>query len=310
MSAVLPSWNDGPAKSAIVDFVGRVTRQDGPDFVVPSERIATFDNDGTLWCEFPLQVQLFFTLAEVARLTRHDPELARKPAYQALLAGDLKSLAALPKRDVFEPAFAVHAGMTVDDFHHSVAAWLQAASHPKLGRRYADNIYQPQLELLDYLRANGFKTFIVTGGGIEFVRTIAERLYGIPPEQVVGSSTKTRLEWSGSASAIRKLAELNSFDDRDEKVVNINLHIGRRPILAFGNSDGDLAMLRHTRAGSGRRLALLLHHDDAAREFAYDRDFKLSPLAQALDGAETYGLTVVSMQRDWNAVFPATAARR
>lgn len=310
MNAVLPSWNEGPAKSVIVDFVTRVTRQGGADFVAPPERIATFDNDGTLWCEFPMQVQVFFTLAEVARLTQHDPELAKKPAYKALLAGDLATLSTQPKHDVFEPAFAVHAGMTVDEFQHTVDSWLQTATHAKLGRRYVDNIYQPQLELLDYLRANGFKTFIVTGGGIEFVRTIAENLYGIPPEQVVGSSTKTRLEWNGDASMIRKLAELNSFDDRDEKVVNINLHIGRRPLLAFGNSDGDLAMLRHTRCGPGPRLALLLHHDDAVREFAYDRDFTLSPLAQALDGAEAYGLTVVSMQRDWNAVFSAATARQ
>lgn len=303
MKDALPSWSDGAARSAIVDFVARVTAEHGPDFVAPAQRIAVFDNDGTLWCEYPLQVQVFFTLAEVAGLTRHDPALLNKPAYQALLAGDIKALAALPRQEVFEPAFAVHAGMTVDGFRDRAAAWLETAIHPQLGRRHVENVYQPQRELLDYLHGHGFKVFIVTGGGIEFVRTVAERLYGIAPERVVGSSTKARFEAAGEGTAIRKLAQLNSFDDRDEKPVNINLHIGRRPIFAFGNSDGDLAMLRHALGGPGPSLGLLLHHDDAGREFAYDRDFKLSPLAEALDQATAYGIHLVSMKRDWRQVF-------
>jgi len=300
---VLPSWNEGDARSAILDFVARVTREGGPDFVPPAERIAVFDNDGTLWCEYPLQVQVFFTLAELKRLGGADPSLLEKPAVKALLSGDLKALAGMSKQEVFEPAFMVHAGMTVAEFKSTVGTWIKDAKNPKNGRLFAAGAYLPQRELLDYLRANGFKTFIVTGGGIEFVRVVSERLYGIPPEQVVGSSTKNRFEAGADGIAIRKLPQLGSFDDREEKPANIELHIGRRPILAFGNSDGDLAMLRYTLAGPGARLGLLLHHDDAAREFAYDRDFKLSPLRDALDGADGYGIRLVSMKNDWNKVF-------
>lgn len=303
MADALPSWNDGASKSAIVDFVARVTREGGPDFVPPAERIAVFDNDGTLWCEYPMQVQVFFALSEVRRLARQDPALLQKPAFKAMVDGDLKTLATLSKREVFEPAFAVHAGMTVEEFQQTVAAWLAGARHPKLERLFASNSYRPQIELLEYLRANDFKTFIVTGGGIEFVRGVSEQLYGIPPEQVVGSSTRTKFEVDGRHSAIRKLPELGSFDDRDEKAVNIALHIGRRPIFAFGNSDGDLAMLRYTLTGTGARMGLILHHDDAEREFAYDRDFKLSPLKDGLDHAADYGIGLVSMKNDWNRVF-------
>lgn len=303
MTDTLLSWNDGTTKSAIVDFVARVTKQGGADYVPPAERIATFDNDGTLWCEFPLQVQIFFTLAEVKRLASQDPKLLDKPAYKALLAGDLKTLASLPKRDVLEPGLAVHAGMTVEEFQKTVGEWLGSAKHPKLERLFASNSYQPQVELLEYLRANGFKTFIVSGGGIEFVRAVSEQLYGIPPEQVVGSSVKSKFEIADGKSAIRKLPDLGSFDDRDEKPVNIALHIGRRPIFAFGNSDGDLAMLRYTLTGPGARMGLILHHDDAEREFAYDRNFKLSALKDGLDHAAEYGIGLVSMKNDWNRVF-------
>jgi hypothetical protein len=250
-----------------------------------------------------LQVQIFFVLTEAGRLAKNDPTLLEKPAYKALLAGDLKTLATLPKQEVFEPAFAVHAGMTIEEFQNIAADWFQAAKHPTLGRLFADNNYLPQRELLDYLRANGFKTFIVTGGGVEFVRVVAERLYGIPPEQVVGSSVKLKFEIDGKHSQIRKLAELGSFDDREAKPANIALHIGRRPILAFGNSDGDLAMLRYTLTGPGARLGLILHHDDAEREFAYDADFKLSVLKESLERADDYGIHVVSMKNDWNRVF-------
>ena len=299
----LPSWNDGATKSRMSDFAARTTREGGPDFVPPAARIAVFDNDGTLWCEYPLQVQVFFALAEVKRLAKQHPSLLRKPAFKAMVDGDVKTLMSLPKKDVFEPAFATHAGMTVEEFHANAWRWLRQAEHPKLRRSFLRNAYAPQRELLDHLRANGFKTYIVTGGGVEFVRVVAEQLYGIPPEQVVGSSTKMKLEESGGGMVLRKLPELGSFDDRDEKVVNIALHIGRRPVFAFGNSDGDLAMIRYTLGGDGPRMAWYLHHDDATREFAYDRDFRLSALREGLDRAAELGIGVVSMQRDWNRVF-------
>lgn len=303
MSNPLPSWNDGANKAAIIDFVARVTKEGGPDFVLPAERIAVFDNDGTLWCEYPLQVQVFFALAEVRRLAEQNPVLLQKPAFKAMIDGDLKTLATLPKKDVFEPAFATHAGMTVDEFRANAERWLATAHHPTLKHLFTQGAYLPQCELLAYLRANGFKTCIVSGGGVEFIRVVAEQLYGIPPEQVVGSSTKMKLESGDGQWTLRKLAELGSFDDREEKVVNIALHIGRRPIFAFGNSDGDLAMIRYTLAGSGPRMAWYLHHDDAVREFAYDRDFKLSALVEGLDHAAEYGIGLVSMKNDWNRVF-------
>ena len=306
--AGLDGWNDTPTKSAIIDFVARVSRKGGADHVPPPERIAVFDNDGTLWCEYPMQVQVFFALAQVRRLAAQDPALLQKPAFKAMLEGDLKTLASLPKKDVFEPAFATHAGMTVDEFHQTASAWLADARHPTLGQLFVQGTYQPQCELLAYLRDHGFRTYIVTGGGVEFVRAVAETLYGIPPEQVIGSSTRMKLETIDGQPQLRKLAELGSFDDREEKVVNIGLHIGRRPILCFGNSDGDLAMLRYTLAGRGARLGLLLHHDDGEREFAYDRDFRLSPLREALDHADDDGIRVVSMKRDWNRVFASPSA--
>jgi len=304
MGDALPSWNEGAAKSAILDFVARTTREGGPDFIAHEQRIAAFDNDGTLWCEYPLQVQVFFALAEVRRLVQQDPSLLDKPAFKAMIDGDVKTLMSLPKKDVFEPAFATHAGMTVEEFHANAWRWLRQAEHPKLRRPFLRNTYVPQRELLDYLRANGFRTYIVTGGGVEFVRVVAEQLYGIPPEFVIGSSTRMKLEDGADGMVLRKLPELGSFDDREEKVVNIALHIGRRPVFTFGNSDGDLAMIRYTLAGEGPRMAWILHHDDAQREFAYDRDFRLSALREALDRAPELGIGVVSMQRDWNRVFP------
>jgi phosphoserine phosphatase len=246
---------------------------------------------------------VFFALAEVKRLTQQDPALLDKPAFKAMIDGDLKTLMSLPKKDVFEPAFATHAGMTVEEFHANATRWLRHAEHPKLQRPFVHNAYVPQRELLDLLRAHGFKTYIVTGGGVEFVRVVAQTLYGIPPEQVVGSSTKMKLEDGEGGMVLRKLPELGSFDDREEKVVNIALHIGRRPVFAFGNSDGDLAMIRYTLAGDGPRMAWYLHHDDAAREFAYDRDFKLSALREGLDRASELGIGVVSMKKDWNRGF-------
>jgi len=308
IGALLPSWNDGPAKAAIVAFVARVTKAGGPGFVPAPARIATFDNDGTLWCEQPLQAQVFFALDRLKALAAKDPTIKDRQPYKAFLELDLKTLQELGKKAVFEVAFATHAGGTEDEFDRAARAWLASARHPKLGRLFTQCVYQPQLELLDYLRANGFKTFIVSGGGIDLMRAFAEDVYGIPPEQVIGSSVKTRFEVRDGRGVLVKLAELGSFDDREVKSENIQLHIGRRPILAFGNSDGDLAMLRYVKSGEGPSLALLLHHDDAEREFAYDRDFALSPLAEALDRAAEYGVTVASMMRDWNAVFPAPGA--
>jgi phosphoserine phosphatase len=300
---MLASWNDGAAKSAIVDFVARVTKEGGPDYVPPAERIATFDNDGTLWCEQPLQVQVFFVIDRVKALTAKDPAMGQRQPFKALLERDLKTLHALGKKGLMELFAATHAGMSAEAFDEIARTWFAQAKHPKFGRLFTRCTYRPQVELLEHLRANGFRTFIVSGGGVDFMRVISESAYGIAREQVIGSSGKLHFETKDGQPVLIKTAELNSFDDREAKPQNIGLHIGRRPILAFGNSDGDLAMLRYAKAGPGARLALLLHHDDAEREVAYDRDFKLSPLVEALDKAGEYGITVVSMMRDWKSVF-------
>ena len=299
----LGCWNDGAAKSQILDFVARVTEQGGPDFVPPGERIATFDNDGTLWCEQPLQTQVFFLIDRTKELAGRDPTLRERQPFKALLELDLTTLMGLGKQAIFELVFATHSGMREEEFDPIARNWLAKARHPKFGRLFKECTYRPQLELLNLLRQNGFKTYIVTGGGIDFVRACSEEVYGIPREQVVGSSQKLRFDVNEGRGAVMKLAELNTFNDRESKPQNIALHVGRRPILAFGNSDGDLAMLRYTKTGKGRRLALLLHHDDAEREVAYDREFPLSPLNEALEKADDYGITVISMKRDWNVVF-------
>mgnify|MGYP001231030668 CR=1 FL=1 len=309
MADPLASWRSGPVKSAIIDFVNRVTRTEGPDFVPASERIAVFDNDGTLWCEQPLQVQVFFAQDRLKSLADRYPELRARQPFKAFLEHDLKTMHELGKRGVFAVAFMAHAGVTETEFAETASAWLASATHPKLGRLFTQCVFQPQLELMGYLRSHGFKTFIVSGGGIDFMRAFAEEIYGVASAQVIGSSVKTRVNINGDRVDLMKLAELGTFDDREVKVENIGLHIGRRPILAFGNSDGDLAMLRYTKAGPGARLALLLHHDDGQREFAYDRAFRLSPLAEALDHAPDYGITVVSMKHDWEKVFADQSAR-
>jgi phosphoserine phosphatase len=310
VSQPLLSWNDGPSRQAILDFVARVTNEGGADFVAPPDRIAVFDNDGTLWCEQPLQVQFFFGHDRLTTLAQYDPTLRQRQPFKAYLEHDMAGIHKMGKRGLFQVAAAEHAGMTDDAFDQLARAWLTRARHPKLGVPYTQLVYQPQLELLAFLRASGFKTFIVSGGGIDLIRAFSEEVYGIPRERVIGSSVRTHFEMQGSRGELIKLAEVGSFDDREEKVVNIGLHIGRRPILAFGNSDGDLAMLRYARTGKGPRLALLLHHDDGMREFAYDRDFRLSPLAEALDRCVDYGLTLVSMKRDWKTVFEEAAPAR
>lgn len=303
----LPSWNEGATKTTILDFVRRVTTEGSPDFVPPAERIATFDNDGTLWCEQPNYMQAFFLLDRVKTITAQNPELAAQQPFKAILEHDKDTLATFGKKEIVTLGFATHTGMTTEEFETIAKTWFDSAQHPRFHRLFRECVYQPQLELLTYLRAQGFKTFIVTGGGNGFVRAIAESTYGIPPEQVIGSSSKLKLERQDGKLALMKLPELNSFDDRDEKVVNIELHIGRRPILAFGNSDGDLAMLQYTAAGAGARLALLLHHDDGDREYAYDRDFKFSPLRDGLEEVpKLNGGRIVSMKQDFKQVFPFT----
>lgn len=300
----LSSWNDGSTKKAITDFVAKVTTEGSSDFVPIAERIATFDNDGTLWAEQPLYFQLFFALDRVKALAPQHPEWKNKEPFASLLKGDVKSALAGGERAILEIVMATHAGMTTEEFEKTVLDWIATAKHPKTGRYYTEMVYQPMLELLAYLRANGFKTFIVSGGGVEFMRPWVERVYAIPPEQVVGSSGKTKFEMKRDRPVLVKLPEIGSIDDKEGKPININLHIGRRPIAAFGNSDGDLQMLQWTAAGAGPRFCLFVHHTDAEREWAYDRASHIGRLDKGLDEARAAGWTVVDMKRDWKVIFP------
>ncbi len=300
----LASWNDTAPKKAIINFVDQTTTQGSPDFVPPAERIATFDNDGTLWSEQPMYFQLFFALDRVKALAPQHPEWKDKEPFASLLKGDVKAALAGGEKSILEIVMATHAGMTTTEFEKIVKAWIATAKHPKTGRRYTEMVFQPMLELLAYLRANDFKTFIVSGGGIEFMRPWTEAVYGIPPQQVVGSSIQTKFEMRDEGPALIRLPEINFIDDKEGKPVGINTHIGRRPIAAFGNSDGDLQMLQWTTAGAGARFALLVHHTDAKREWAYDRESHIGKLDQALDEANAKGWTVVDMKRDWKAIFP------
>ena len=300
----LPSWRETAPKKAIVAFVEKVTKEGSPDFVPVPERIATFDNDGTLWAEQPAYFQELFVFDRVKALAPEHPEWKTKEPFASLLAGDMKGVAKSGEQGVAALLAATHAGMTTEEFSKTVTDWIATAKHPKTGRLYTEMVYQPMLELLAYLRAHGFKTFIVSGGGIEFMRPWAERVYGIPPEQVVGSSGKLKLEMRDGRPVLVKLPEIDLIDDKEGKPVGIQTHIGRRPIAAFGNSDGDLQMLQWTTAGTGARFALIVHHDDAAREWAYDRDSHIGKLDKAWDEAKAKGWTVVSMKDDWNAIFP------
>jgi hypothetical protein len=300
----LPSWNDGPTKQSIMDFVAKVTKEGSPDFVPLEERIATFDNDGTLWCEQPMYFQLFFALDRVKTLAPQHPEWKTKEPFASLLKGDVKGALAGGEHSILEIIVATHAGMTTAEFEKIVADWIATAKHPKFKRPYTECVYQPMVELLAYLRANGFKTFIVSGGGIEFMRPWTEKVYGVPPEQVVGSSIKTKYEMRDGKPVLMRLPEMNFVDDKAGKPVGINSHIGRRPIAAFGNSDGDQQMLEWTQAGSGARLMMLVHHDDAAREFAYGAESKIGTFSDALMAeAKKNGWTVISMKDDWKTVF-------
>ena len=299
----LPSWNDGATKQAITEFVARVTRQGSPDFVPPAERIATFDNDGTLWVEHPMYVQLAFALDRVKAMAPMHPEWKDKQPFKAALEGDLKTLAAAGDHAIAELVMATHAGMTNQEFEKIVTEWLATARDPRFKRPYTELSYQPMIELLVYLRANGFKTFIVSGGGVEFMRPWTERVYGVPPEQVVGSSIKTRFQMRDGRPELFRLPEVNFIDDGAGKPVGINEFIGRRPIAAFGNSDGDLQMLQWTTMSGGVRLGLLVHHTDAVREYAYDRDTTFGHLDKALDVAAMNHWVVVDMKNDWKRIF-------
>ncbi len=299
----LPSWNEGPTKTSIIDFVARVTRQGGPDFVPAEQRIAAFDNDGTLWCEQPMYVQLAFVLDRVKAMAPLHPEWKDKQPFKAVLEGDLKTLAESGERGMLELVMVTHAGMTTDEFAKIVSDWLATARQPRFKRPYTELVYQPMLELLGYLRANGFKTFIVSGGGIEFMRPWSERVYGVPPEQVVGSSIKTRFEMRDGRPTLFRLPEVDFIDDKGGKPVGINEHVGRRAIAAFGNSDGDLEMLQWATLSGGVRLGLIVHHTDAEREYAYDRQSHFGKLDTALDAAALNKWTVVDMKSDWKRVF-------
>jgi len=300
----LASWNDNAAKQSVVAFVERVTDEGSPDFVPVEERIATFDNDGTLWSEQPYYFQLAFALDRVKAMAPDHPEWKTKQPFKGVLEGDLKAVMAGGKKSLIEIVAATHAGMTADEFEQIVTDWISTAKHPKTGRLYKEMIYQPMLELLTYLRANGFKTFIVSGGGIEFMRPWTEATYGIPPEQVVGSSIKSRYEVRDGKPVIVRLPEIDFVDDKEGKPVGIHSHIGRRPILAAGNSDGDWQMLQYTTIDHSPSFGLIVHHTDGEREWAYGRESHIGQLDKALDDAKQKGWTVVDMKQDWKTIYP------
>ncbi len=302
----LPSWNEGKSKQAILQFVADVTTEGGPHYVAPAERIATFDNDGTLWVEYPMYTQAMFAFDRVKELAPKHPEWKTAQPFKALLEGDMKTVGASGIKGLLEIVIATHSGMTADQFAEEAGAWLRNTQHPRFERPYARCIYQPQLELLHYLRGNGFTTFIVSGGGIAFMRPIAEEAYGIPPHQVMGSSVASEYRNQDGKSEIVRLPKIGFIDDKEGKPVGIYEHIGRRPILAFGNSDGDMQMLEYTTRGDGRRLGLVVHHTDAEREYAYDRDSHVGGLNQVLDRADTEGWVIVDMKQDWKTIFPET----
>lgn len=300
----LPSWNEGPTKARIIDFVTRVSDPASPDFVPESERIATFDNDGTLWSEQPLYFQLAFALDRVKALAPEHPEWQDEEPFRSVLAGDKAALAAQGTAALMPLIMATHAGMSAAEFRQTAKDWLETARHPRFGQPYGEIVYQPMLEVLDLLRDHGFQTWIVSGGGIEFIRAFAEHTYGIPPEQVVGTSIVTHFDTEGAEPVIRREAEIDFIDDKAGKPVAINLHIGRRPIAAFGNSDGDLQMLQWTAAGPSPRLAAFVHHTDAEREWAYDRDSAIGRFDQGLDEAQEKDWLIIDMARDWTTVYP------
>jgi phosphoglycolate phosphatase-like HAD superfamily hydrolase len=304
----LPSWNEGETKRAILDFVACATNKDCPDFIPPAERIATFDNDGTLWSEQPIYFQLAFALDRVKALSPKHPEWKEQEPFASALQGDIKGLAASGEKGVLAIIAATHAGMTIEEFQAEVKQWLATARHPRFKRPYTDLVYQPMLELLAHLRANGFKIYIVSGGGVEFMRPWTEKAYGIPPEQVVGSSLKLKYELREGEPVLVKLPEINLIDDKAGKPVGIEQYIGCRPVAAFGNSDGDYEMLRYATAkrkdSAFNRFGLIVHHTDAVREWAYDHPSHIGQLEKALAESKERGWIVVDMKRDWKVIYP------
>jgi hypothetical protein len=299
----LPSWNDGTTKKAIIEFVSKVTKEDGSEFVSPPERIATFDNDGTLWAEQPMYFQFLFALDRVKALAPQHPEWKEQEPFASLLKGDLKGALAGGEKALLEIVAVTHSGMTTTEFEQIVKDWLNSARHPKFKRPYTALAYQPMIELLGYLRTKDFKTFIVSGGGIEFMRAFAEEVYGIPPEQVIGSTGKQQFDLRDGKPVLLKLPAIDFIDDKEGKPLSIQKFIGRRPIAAFGNSDGDLQMLQWTCGDSGPRFCLYVHHTDAEREWAYDRKSHIGQLNKGLDEAKAHGWVVVDMKNDWKHVF-------
>jgi phosphoserine phosphatase len=301
----LPSWNDGDVKKSIISFVDKVTYEGHEDYVPPAERIATFDNDGTLWCEQPMYFQMIFAFDRIKATAGGHPKWKDEEPYKFVLAGDMKAFGATGQKGLLDIMAATHAGMSVEEFHKTVCDWMHTARHPRFHRPYDQCIYQPMVELLKYLRANKFKTFIVSGGGIEFMRPWVDNAYGIPPEQVVGSSGIVKYELNDDKPVLMKEAKVEFIDDGPGKPVGINHFIGRRPIMAFGNSDGDYEMLRYATAGEGPRFGLIVHHTDAEREYAYDYPSRVGQLKRALDEAPKRGWVVVDMKDDWKTIFPA-----
>jgi phosphoglycolate phosphatase-like HAD superfamily hydrolase len=300
----LPSWNDGPAKNAILEFVAAVTDEKGKDYVESADRIATFDNDGTLWVEYPMYTQALFAFDRVKKLAPQHPEWKTQQPFKGVLEDDMKAVGASGMKGLMEIIMATHSGMAAVEFEQEVSNWLATTKQPKFKRLYTELVYQPQLELLAYLRANGFKTFIVSGGGMAFMRPISEEAYGIPPEQVVGSSIVAEFQLKDGKPALVRMPKIDFINDKAGKPVGIYQHIGRRPILAFGNADADMQMIEYTMAGEGRRLGLFLHHTDADREYAYDRKSHVGTLDKALDQADANGWIIVDMKNDWTSVFP------
>lgn len=300
----LPSWNAGPARAQILDFLERVTDPDSPDFVPEAERIATFDNDGTLWTEQPMYFQLFFALDRVRAMAPEHPEWRKQEPFASVLRGDLEALVAQGESALLTLVLATHTDMTATEFRDQVRAWLATARHPRFDQPFTELVFQPMLEVLELFREHGFQTWIVSGGGIQFVRVFSEDVYGIPPEQVIGTSVQTRFEMRDGEPVIVREPEIDFIDDKAGKPVGINLHIGRRPIAAFGNSDGDLQMMQWTAAGDGPRLVAYLHHTDAEREWAYDRESHIGRFDQGLDEAADKGWLVIDMGEDWNVIYP------
>jgi phosphoglycolate phosphatase-like HAD superfamily hydrolase len=299
----LPSWNEGTAKQSIISFVEAVTSESNPDFIKPADRIAVFDNDGTLWTEQPYYFQLQFGIDRVKALAPEHPEWKENKLIQAVLADDINTVLSFGEKGLMELIMTTHAGITTDEFSQIVKDWINTAKHPKTGKLYKEMVYQPMLEVLEYFRANGFKTFIVSGGGIDFMRPWTEEVYGIPAEQVIGSSVKVKFEMKDGNPVLLKLPEINFIDDKEGKPVGIHQYIGKKPVAAFGNSDGDLQMLQYTASNNLKSLCVYIHHTDSVREWAYDRNSHIGRLDKGLDEAVAKGWTVADIKSDWKNIY-------